>query len=261
MRPLDEAARDKELCWKYKLKLAINSSSAIKNAHEIGYIACELDIENNVFYDTDSDNGYLGIIDCDSFQVICSQGSTKYQNCFNDPNYKTLNEAYLAPELQGEFYHDSCIHFTKESDYFSLAVLIYQLLSDDIHPFGFIVSDDENILGEPDFYLYPENILHGRCFLFPETYEGHKIERRPDDAKLDLAERFPPVICDLFKRTFVDGHKDPKKRATAEEWHNALSELLLNLKQCERNPMHYYYKDLEKCPWCLNEERISVDKT
>ena len=241
--PLSSAYLDQNLSWKNRVILAKDLAAAVKNVHDMDHFVCHID--NSAKYDTD---GKLTLIKCEYYQITVPNDKNHfyYSRCGGSADY-------IAPELQ-EYY--GFYSYTKEEDYFALAVIIFQLLSYGIHPFAvhYIGKESENE------YTIVNNIISGRCILFPETCKGHPIEKTAEYL-FDLDKTLPPDICDLFKRTFVYGHKDPKMRATAEEWHNALSELLLNLKQCERNPMHYYHKDLEKCPWCLNEEIISVDKT
>lgn len=242
-----------DFSWENRIRLAINLSAAVNNAHSLGIVIVDL---AGSFMKWD-DTGRITLLECDRFQIT-------------DPNDKKriyphtllhFPKEYIAPEMQVNFDSPDRL-YTKESDYFSLAVIIYQLLAYTDHPFRvYYKSKSGSVFKQhEDFYEkeekeYIESIRHGRCVLFPETCRGYDIGENYRNFRLKPDEVFSPQICDLFRRTFTDGHKDPKKRATAKEWETALNDLLNNLKTCDLNKEHRYYKSLDKCPFCLNEER------
>ena len=240
-KTLSIASLDKNLSWENRLVLSINLAAAVYKVHSLGHVVGDLN-DNNAIYDDKT--GTLALISCDSYQIT-------------DPNTKEEypcivgKSEYIAPELQNEF-GKTGHYFTKESDYFSLAVIIHKLLSYDVHPFAVHYMGK----GSADNYRIENNIANGRCILFPETCEGCKGEiEKPLQFTLDINEIYPPKICDLFRKTFVDGHKDPKSRASAIDWYNVLNDLLENLKKCPKNPSHSYFNGLAECPLCLNEKR------
>lgn len=221
-----------DLNWKERVLLAIKLSDAVEKYHKMGHVVGDIE-PCNVMYD---EKGMLYLIATDSFNVT-------------DPNTKEVYRCFeglldfLAPEVPG-------IPDSQESDYFSLAVCIYVLLSYGDNPFGGHYVRNDYIST-----YHRVNLRKGKCILFPETYENDRFpfESIPDFA-LELEKVFPQEICDLFRKTFIDGLNEPNKRATSEEWKNALSKLLTNLVQCEKNTNHYYHKDLKECPLCRNEK-------
>ncbi len=248
---------DPNLSWKRKIILARELSTAVCKLHRMGHI-----IGSGLnFYDVmyDNNTGNLTLIDCDSFQIRIDD-NTAY------PSGTSGDREYVAPEKQGQCNDIRCV-YTKESDYFTLAIIIYQLLSSGIHPFTAHYTRED---GEETKYTRKKNIHNGICPIFPETC---KDRNTGNDLPIEITkhfpvypnEIFPPNISVLFRKTFVESYivSDkgisiaPNERATAEEWFNALSNLLNNLERCTENRMHYYHKDFEKCPLCLNEERIS----
>ena len=230
------AALDHNLDWKHKLELAINLSAAVNNLHLLGHVVGDLNTGNVLYNDQTGD---IALIDCDSYHITDPNDKKEYP-CV------VCKEEYIAPELQYKFGTPDH-YFTKESDYFALAIIIFQLLAYDTHPFSVRVINDESL----EKYFPLENIRAGRCIYFPETCEYCKDEiEKPLSFTLELNEIYPQNICELFRRTFVEGHKDPKKRASAEEWYHALMNLRGNLITCKRH--HYYYDGLEECPLCLN---------
>ena len=242
-----------DLSWKNRIRLAINLSAAVHNAHSLGIVIVDL---AGSFMKWD-ETGRITLLECDRFQ-------------FTNPNDKKtiyphtllhFPKEYIAPEMQVNFDSPDRL-YTKESDYFSLAVIIYQLLAYTDHPFRIYYKSKKKassgsypILDDEREKEYVNSIRNGRCVLFPETCKGYDIGKDYRNFRVELDEVFPPQICELFRRTFVDGHKDPKKRATAEEWYNALNDLRNNLKKCEMNREHLYHKNLNECPFCLSEKR------
>jgi len=52
----------------------------------------------------------------------------------------------------------------------------------------------------------------------------------------------------LVRRCFADGHHNPRRRPTAEEWEQALGEAEQALVRCGNG--HYYSGHLSRCPHC-----------
>ncbi len=238
-----------DLSWKKKIILARELSKAVCKFHKMGHITAGDFKLSNVMYD--DSNGNLTLIDCDSFQIR-KNDKTAF------PSGVKGDAEYVAPEKQKESKGLLCV-YTKESDYFSLAIIIYQLLSSGFHPFhSKYLGEDED---EEANYSRTKNISNGICPIFPETC---KDPVTGESLPVGIIKHFPlypdevfsPQICELFRKTFIDGYANPKKRATAEEWSNALNDLQNNLEKCKINEKeHRYYKNLEKCPFCLIEER------
>ncbi len=238
--------------WHTLVLLATNLASAVKNVHQMGHVVG--DIALSVHYD---DNGNLALEMCELFQITDLKNQTTYFNIEIDIA-GTWDLGYIAPEMIGKV---GVQNFTKEMDYFVLAIIIYEILSYNTHPYDLsCLTDPKSEDGEKyrHFGDLDESILKGTCILFPETYKPCVIDESYS-RRFTLApdEIFPNNICELFRRTFVDGHKNPEKRATSEEWYTALCDLRDNLKQCDRNPMHYYYNGFKECPLCLDEKRKS----
>lgn len=254
-KTLSEAFNDHYLSWEDRVALARNLSLAVKNIKDMGHIFGQFNCHSFTPIDlVRSPKEYFYIIynknklivsNCRTLQIydtdrrIIGSGGLTSDDYYSSPE----NIDHILNTPTEEIYSHPFI-CTKESDYFSLAIIIFKLLSYGTHPF---------MKGRT--WDYEIGILFGKCIFFPETCEGYKVGK-PKTFQLNIDEVFPPEICELFKRTFVYGHKVPKLRATADEWYSALSDLLQNLKQCEHNQMHYYHRSLQECPWCLNEKRI-----
>jgi hypothetical protein len=62
-----------------------------------------------------------------------------------------------------------------------------------------------------------------------------------------------PYLSELFKRAFIDGLHDPKKRPMAAEWENAILKTIDMLQPCATPTceMKWYVVDsTRKCPFC-----------
>ena len=133
----------------------------------------------------------------------------------------------------------SCDEMGEEQDKFALAVMIFKLLNNGIHPFSGTPRKDVEMLTiqnriEQYHYAYG---------LWPDTYQAPH--------PYSLHEYFAPKTLEFFERAFTRGGKRP----SAEEWQNHLKYLLKNLKTCKKNPNHAYFT-AKGCGLCAAEERL-----
>jgi len=83
-----------------------------------------------------------------------------------------------------------------------------------------------------------------------------KPGNKPSAVFCPTAKSLPPEILDLFNRTFIDGRNDPSIRTNAADWYITLNRFLSeDLKHCEKNTKHQYYKYLDSCPYCAADDR------
>lgn len=66
---------------------------------------------------------------------------------------------------------------------------------------------------------------------------------------------FPPYLQQAFRRTFVEGFKDPRQRTTAFEWQELLRRYFAELVECPNDARHAHWKGASTCPYCAAEER------
>src|SRR5439155_5011102 len=108
--------------WKYLLHAAMNLASTVSVLHENGYIIGDVN-ESNILI---SRTALVTLVDCDSIQVPRRNGSF-FRCAVGKPEY-------TPPELQGRDFH--AINRTAYHDNFGLAVLIFQMLMEGVHPFS-----------------------------------------------------------------------------------------------------------------------------
>jgi serine/threonine protein kinase len=224
--------------WTLYLAIAKNLASVVHNVHNIGQVIGDLKPDNIL---VDPEKGLVTIVDTDSFHITETNG--KVHRC------GVATPEYLAPELQGIEHVPSAPlpTFTKETDLFALAVLLFSLLMNGAHPFAC-----KTISGSGSKFQPVENISSGTCAYFAES-------RDPDidiPVYAPALEFLPPNLQKLFKRAFVDGHNNPKLRPTAKEFYAVLETLETNLKICNDHSSHVYYNGATECPWCNVDRKM-----
>lgn len=183
------------------------------------------------------------LIDVDSFAINMPDGSRF--PCLG------CTPEYVAPEMlraaQGKSYAESGIPFSEWTDCYALAVLIYKALFGGAHPSSYAVAP-----GAPtstDLPPLAERERNGWVAAFVP---------RPGlcaPAGVPVMDDFPPYLQQAFRRTFVEGFKDPRRRTTAFEWQELLRGYFAELVECPNDTRHAHWKGASTCPYCAAEER------
>jgi DNA-binding helix-hairpin-helix protein with protein kinase domain len=239
----DRAARIKTFPnWSYAhlLNLAANLATAFDRAHRLGLILGDVS-SRNALCDAST---YVKLIDLESAQI--SSGDL-FLPCL------VATTDYAAPELQTVADY-STFRRSAAQDSFGLAALVYQILSDGVHPYYGTV---ETPAGAKD--LPPgigERIVKN---LWPHSSSkaGKPRVTPPPDA-CDFAA-FPPELQNLFFRAFDEGHANPARRPAPSEFASALTAQLKVLSTCRTNPKHRYARELRACPWCERREALHIE--
>ncbi len=216
----------------YLHRAACNLASSVHALHARGYVIGDVN-ESNILV---TDTALVTLVDTDSFQVTDPQSGTIYR-C---PVGKL---EFTPPELQSMQFDD--IDRAPEHDRFGLAVLIFQMLMEGIHPYAGV------FMGGGDPPAIAERISAGH---FP--YRNKK--RIPYDP-VPIApplEILHPSLRKLFMECFAKGHRRPRVRPHASVWQNALHKAEKSLVICSANDQHYYGKRLKSCPWCERAARL-----
>lgn len=211
--------------YAYLHRTARNLAIAFGALHQGGYVIGDVN-ESNILV---ADSALVTLVDTDSFQVRDRIHNRIYRCPVGKPEF-------TPPELQGETFRG--IDRTPEHDRFGLAVLIFQLLMEGIHPFAGKYS------GRGDPPLLGERIKAGH---FP--YGTKRVPFRP----MPVAPAFDiltPELQKLFSQCFEAGHLDPQARPDAQTWSEALTIAEHSLVVCSRNSQHYHARHLQTCPWC-----------
>ncbi len=221
--PADRREYAPSFTWGYLLRAAMNVSIVVEAIHARGYVIGDVN-ESNFFI---SDQALVTIVDCDSMQV---RTPGRVFRC------TVAKPEYLPPELHG--LDLSRTDRTPEQDNFSLAILLFLLLMEGVHPF----SGTWQGAGDPPS-------VEERIRLGESPYAGGKhVRPMPAAPPFDL---LPPEIRALFVRVFGAGHSDPSARPSAREWGQALQ--AVKLTECKANSQHCYSEHLRSCPWCARK--------
>lgn len=212
--------------WRYLLTAAYNIAAVTDDIHRHGHCAADFSGRNILIAPTAA----VAVIDCDSFQIRDSISGRVF------PSVVGMGE-YLPPELQN-------LNFLEErvdryyGDLFGLAVMIFKLLMDGVHPFQ---AESEGISAFPGI----EQKIHNGVFAFDSPDENI----RPPSFAPNY-QMMPPSIRSLFSRCFVEGIGEPNRRPSAGEWKDCLLSEIVAMRHCKVNASHWFGGHLAVCPWC-----------
>lgn len=228
---------------------ATNLARAVNHLHEHGYIIGDMNSQNILV----GPKCCIIILDNDSFDFVDPQSGNHFKCTAG-------TQEYLAPELQGRNLREESARFTRESDNFSLAIHIFQLLMNNFHPFtgkNLAVNRDSSVNEQLD------NIQKGLC-PFVRDFSDLTIPV----AAPRLVEMVPPRLVADFAKTFTYDVTNvlsmAQLRVTAWEWVNDLSRFLQQLTpgaervQCPKDYTHIYTSSLGKCGLCAAQERYNA---
>lgn len=222
--------------WALMPRLAYNLASMVETLHDLGVVIGDLNADNFL---VDRD-GYITLIDADSYTITWQGRTYKCKGAMSD---------VLAPELQGKDLRRESSVFTKESDCFGLAVHLWQILNNGVHPF----SLPPRVKSSACFNPAVTNIASGYSVL---TRRGQKNSDQPS------LNMLPDYIMGLFERMFVYDARTAcrpetiRNRPSAAEFVSALERLIQEpVKKCRKTAKHVYLSSSRRCPWCEIERR------
>lgn len=217
--------------YKYLATTAMNLSIAVRALHQRGYVMGDVN-ESNILV---AETTMVTLVDTDSFQVR-EPGNGKIHCC-------TVGSPLFTPrEMQGVDF--SAVERREEQDLFGLGVLLFQLLMEGSHPF------QARYTGAGDSPEPVEVIRHGH---FPHGTGSAMWQPPPMAPPFGMLD---PRLRYLFTRCFVNGHRDPKARPSADEWCLNLSGAIGIQVQCKANPSHLYWPHVKDCPWCERTAKL-----
>lgn len=213
--------------WRHLVRTGANLALATDVLHRSDYVVGDFN-ERNILVGSDT---RVTLVDCDSMQVpnpragppfLCGVGRAEF----------------TAPELLDVDF--ATTPRRASSDLFALAVHVFQLVMEGVHPFDGVWHGD----GEK-----PRRHQLARQGLF--AYAGDpRLCPAPTAMPFDL---LPAEIRELFTRAFVLGAADPDARPTGREWHDALAPCAADLRTCASVERHRYPPHHATCPWCLRD--------
>lgn len=215
--------------YNFLMHVARNLAVAFHKVHQREIIVGDVN-EANILV---NNSGMVAFIDCDSFQI---KNGTRYHYC------EVGMLRYTPPELlrSGGFYQTVR---TKNTDAFSLATLIFQLLFLGRAPFTGINPGSQEI--------DEETAIKGQEF----AYSLRKNNKRLFPAKNSLSiNTLSPGIINAFHAAF----ESTDNRPPAFLWANELGVQIKDLVICNKSKLHHYPARVSFCPWCEFKEKYNI---
>ena len=169
-------------------------ATAIQGLHALGHAVGDLR-ETNLLI---GPKGII-IIDCDSFQIQKAHSPSFYPTRVATPEYLPL-------ETQGKDFSKQS--FSRiDSDRFALAVLIFKILMDGVHPYQ---SQGRLVAHAPST---ADKIKLGYF-----AFDGKLPGLSPPPYAPNYRTHVPDAFARCFTKTFVQGHKEPTLRTSPEQF-------------------------------------------
>lgn len=226
--PMDRKKIFPDKGYNFLVHVARNIASAFHTLHAAGMIVGDVN-EGNLLVNK---QGMVAFIDCDSFQI--SEGSNYYYCEVGVPRY-------TPPELLRLSTFENVVR-TANTDSFSMAILIFQLLFLGRHPFAGVNHSTEDI---------GEEIAIQRHLFAYSIRNRQKIITPPKDS-FDISH-LPDQLSDLFHDAF-----ESTNRPLPAQWILATNQLLQQMNTCPRTKLHIYPNKLSSCPWCEFKEKRNI---
>lgn len=211
--------------YAYRVFAAYNVALMINALHKCGHYVVDLKPSNIYVY---KENMLVAMVDCDGFSIRGE--NNRYPAEF-------VSEEYIYPEGMKL----SCAEMGEEQDLFALAVIIFRLLNNGIHPFSGTPKDKNSPMLTIQNRIEEYHYAYG---FWPDTYQyPHPYS---------IHQYFNKTTSELFERAFC---KDCQ-RPSAFEWQEHLWELMHSLKKCHNNPNHAYFTS-KGCGLCAIEGKFN----
>jgi DNA-binding helix-hairpin-helix protein with protein kinase domain len=229
------AAKYPQMPWENRLIIAENLCAVLDYVHAAGHACGDLNPKN---ISVDPNTGPVVFLDTASYHI--PNGADFYRCDVGIPEYLPV-EIQMKMRGGGTLATAELPTFSQETDNFALAIHIFQLLMNSVHPFACAILPNQPSVVAPQL---SDSIIKGE-FPFMQNLPGIVIPSYAPPITI-----LPQALQDLFKRAFIDGHSNPGLRPKSVEWHAALRALRNELIICSKVPHHQYYKSLSSCPWC-----------
>ena len=213
--------------YEYRIRIACNLSSMVAALHEKEHYIVDLKPSNVYVY---KESMLISMLDCDGFSIKGEK---------NRYPAEYVSEEYIYPEGMNQ----GCDEMGEEQDKFALAVIIFKLLNNGIHPFS----------GTPRKASSPNLTIQERIAQNHYAY-GSWADLYQAPHPYSIHDYFDKETLELFDRAFVRGLKRP----SAQEWEHHLRKIISNLRHCKKNHNHVYFS-AKGCGLCMMEEKFKAN--
>lgn len=210
--------------YAYRIFAAYNLASMVAALHKCEHYIVDLKPSNVSVY---KNNMMVAMVDCDGFSIKGEFG--RYPAEF-------VSEEYIYPEGMEQ----NCADMGEEQDKFALAVIIFRLLNNGIHPFSGTPrkNDGQRLTIQDRIEQY-----HYAYGLWPDAYQAPH--------PYSIHEYFDKATLEMFERAFTKSGNRP----SAQEWQEHLWKLMHNLKICKKDKNHVYFTS-KGCGLCMVEDKF-----
>ncbi|ONG38057.1 hypothetical protein BKE17_09210 [Enhydrobacter sp. H5] len=224
----------------YRVQLCANISALMADLHGHGHAFIDFKEANmrlmpepSTGMDDDYKGFIVGFIDCDSYRITASDGSV-----YPSP--------VISPEMTSPEYHEhkDIGLLDEKHDRFVLAIELFKILNNGIHPFYFIPVSDRL-----------KNATHRNTDQFiKERLYAYGLQPQPEIAPLknSIHVCWDDQTRAMFDKAFLS--TNPTDRPSAAEWENHLRGLVQHrqFKVCENYPndashIHFVGKPCHRC--------------
>lgn len=207
---------------------AYNITSVVAALHACGHYIIDLKPANVSIY---KKTMLVAMFDCDGFSIK-GENNARYPAEY-------VSEEYIYPEGMSE----TCENMGEEQDKFALAVIIFKLLNEGIHPFSGTPRNKKDLMLSIQERIANYHYAYG---IWPDTYQAPH--------PYSIHDYFDKTTMTLFERAFTKGNERP----SALEWQSQLEYILKHLKQCKKDPNHVYFTP-KGCGLCMVNEKLRAN--
>ncbi|AJQ92520.1 protein kinase domain-containing protein [Gynuella sunshinyii] len=202
----------------FRLNAAIELVRCVEALHRSGHAIIDFKPVNVM---VNRRTAAISIVDCDGFFIRGSHDQ------FPGHQYTA---GYIAPEAHNNKLPPD--QLDQAQDLFALAVIVFQLLNNGIHPFQGVPK--------PGTKLPTDNQARISAALYPYGEQPHP---RIGPSPWSLHRHFPVNLRGALESSLIG-----PKRHSAQQWLQLLETLREHISQCQKTADHYYWG--EECPHC-----------
>ncbi len=227
--PMDRKRLFPDKGYNFLVHVARNLATAFYALHAVGIVVGDIN-EGNILV---NGQGMIAFIDCDSFQI---KDASHYYLC------EVGVPRYTPPELLVNSTFENIVR-TINTDSFSMAILIFQLLFLGRHPFaGKNISDTD---------IDEETAIKNNWFAFSIHQPNGKLLPPIDSFPI---KSLPTDLVEMFHQAF----EQILNRPSPAKWVSGLDSLLKTMVNCAVSPIHTYPSSFNNCPWCAFKEKRNI---
>ena len=208
--------------YRFRAAAARNLAAAVAALHAQGHHVVDLKPSNVHVY---RGAAFVAVLDCDGMSVAGRGGERFPAHQYTD--------GYIAPEALRARAKPEALG--EAQDRFALAVVVFRLLCNGLHPFQGVPRDSA---------VPTTDGARAAAGLYPYGAGAGRLDPPPSS----VYGAFDPATRALFDRAF--GGR-PDGRPTAAAWRDHLGRLLDGgLRPCPRDPAHAVFPGGERCRMC-----------